>query len=50
MPSSLTILFLLSQNSNVISFWKIEQKKHSLFPDDVSKVHIVHLQRQKKLT
>lgn len=50
MLSSLTILFLLSQNSNFFSFWKIEQKQHGLFPDDVSKVHVVHLQKKKKWT
>lgn len=45
---SLTILFLLSQDGNFFSSWEIQEKQHSLFSDDISKVHIVHLQVQNK--
>lgn len=41
----LTILLLLSQNRNFFSPGEIQQKQHSLLPDDVSKVNIVHLQQ-----
>lgn len=47
-PGTLTILLLLSQNRNFISSWEIQQEQHGLLPNDVRKVHIVHLQNVKQ--
>lgn len=48
MRTVLTILLLLGQNRNFFPSWEIQQKQHSLLPDDVSKIHIVHLQLHNK--
>lgn len=48
METSLTILLLLSQDCNFLSSWEIQQKQHSLLPNDISEVHIVHLWVQNK--
>lgn len=40
----LTILLFLRQDGNLLSSGQIKQKQHSLLPNDVGEVHIVHLQ------